>query len=112
MRHIGPGRIRRKLAVMLARELHSDDFRVRTDPDRLRPTTGYWRTNYQADCMPWDGHIDVQIGKSTEWVSFAIGSWATMTDCLKGFTFSIHHGQIELHADHEKQRSMPPRATK
>lgn len=89
---------------MIVAELAKAGMHVAVDPDQLRPTQGFWRTHWQADCMPWDGFV--RYCRSGEWITLSIASWATMTDCLRGFTFTMDLGQIELHATHEKPQRL------
>lgn len=100
MRRIGPGRVRRNLAELIAKTLGAAGMIVAVNPERLHPNQGYWRTDLRADVMPWIGSIDLKVGE--EWTRLAVGSWATMTDCLKGFEWERHGGEITLVAIHEK----------
>jgi len=100
MRHIGPGRVRRKLAELIVKKLSADGMIVAVNPENLHPNQGYWRTDLRADVMPWVGYVDYSVGG--KWTKLAIGSWATMTDCLKGFEWERHGGEIKLAALHEK----------
>jgi hypothetical protein len=100
MRYIGPGRVRRKLAAMIAKSLSEGGMVVAVNPEKLIPNQGYWRTDLRADVMPWIGYIDLKVGE--KWTRLAVGSWATMTDCLRGFDWERHGGEITLTALHEK----------
>lgn len=63
------GKTRRKLAVML-----SEVLGIHIDPADLHSAQGYWRTNVQSEALVWEGPN-------------GIGSWDSMTKCVKnGFT--------------------------
>lgn len=76
------GRTWCRLVAMLSKELGVD-----VQPEDIAPVTGYWRSNLQADCMRWEGSVPTaEAGKRS------IGSWDTMTDCVRyGFTISKDH---------------------
>lgn len=83
-KRFGPGRVRRKLAEMLATRLGELGHEARTDPENLHPNEGYWRCRgHEADVMPWTGWVEIfQFGK---WTSHQVVSWFTMSECITGF---------------------------
>ena len=97
MRRIGPGRVRRKLAAMIADELANAGFKVSMNPENLIPNQGFWRIDWRADVMPWTGSVQVEMhGKVNSWI---LESWDTMTSLIDGFTWERNGFSIELFAN-------------
>jgi hypothetical protein len=71
-----PGRIKEKLAEALSKELGT----VITAYD-FREAVGWWRTSFQSEALRW------------EVPSLGVGSWSTMTDCVR-YGFDIERGSI------------------
>lgn len=67
-----PGRLRRKLASMLERELG-----VPVDPKDITAPEGHWRSSKHADVYRVEGWV--KIGN----LSWSIDSWDTMTDLVR-----------------------------
>lgn len=87
MRRIGPGRVRLKLAQMLAEKLAADGYDVVFNPETLYPATGWWRTDSRADCFRWEGSFMRRFTPDGNWLQCSIASWRPMTECLKGFEY-------------------------
>ena len=75
------GRVRIALAEKLQAALTDAGLEVRVEADNLTPATGSWRTDVRLDVMSWKGTIDVK--RDDTWRSYCIGSWDTMTECLR-----------------------------
>lgn len=85
MGQVPPGRVRVKLAEMLAEKLTAAGYEVRTDPAKLWPNQGYWRCQVvKADVMAWTGQIEVF--KHGKWDTASVQSWETMGECVRGFS--------------------------
>lgn len=88
-----------RLAHKLVEAL-SPIFETTIDPPRIDVATGYYRQK-RADVMPWTASVSV------EGIPISIGSWDTVTDCLRrGFTVEDCRGQgfrsyanFEIHAN-------------
>ena len=78
------GRVRLRLAEMIRQEVEKLGVKVRVDPSKLWPNQGYWRIDYRADVMPWEGVVEIQL-ETGKWQRISVHSWSTMTDCIRGF---------------------------
>lgn len=82
---------------MIVAALRKEGVEAAVNPDRLDPARGYWRTDPRADVMRWEGDIRVKVNGS--WVTLAVGSWDTMTDCVRnGLAASINRQFVEVSA--------------
>jgi len=101
-----PGRIRRKLAKRITFLSHSTlatrglprfTYEISCDPFDISAAQGYWRTNLTAECLPWDGLVDVRVtvfdaeGVAREsWEDrFRVWSWDTMTQLCKAASLNL-----------------------
>lgn len=106
-KRFGVGRVRRKLAEMIAAQITIPGFSVWMDPEDLIPNTGYWRTDYRADVMPWTGSLNVSSDGGLSWKKWNIESWFTMTELIRGFTWDRDGALFELYAMHENPNRHP-----
>ncbi len=60
---------------------------------------GFYRTRH-ADVQAWTGHISVGLFDSR----YDIGSWDTMTECLRGFEILDRRNDARAYADFEVVR--------
>lgn len=78
-----PGRVRVALAKKLEKTLSEiSGLTVTVDPLDLVPASGYWK---QADVMRWEGRVRIVTKHERAFDHVGIGSWDSMTACLKGF---------------------------
>jgi hypothetical protein len=111
---MGAGRVRKRLARMLAERFKADGYEVRIDPEKLWPAEGFWRSDSRADCHRWDGVMEVYdergptvtyytgdgtVKSSGKWQPVSLGSYSRMTDCLKGFKYERDGMGIEVWAN-------------
>ena len=54
---------------------------VKVLPEDLHAAEGKYRSDYRFDVMRWDGYVEVKT--ELGWARMSIGSWDTMTDCVK-----------------------------
>jgi hypothetical protein len=97
------GKVRVKLAKMIAAKLTELGRTARCDPSNLFPNQGYWRTDPHADVMPWSGQYEWEI-EPGRWVTAPVESWSTMTDLIRGFDLNIEGFHVELYALEEAAR--------
>jgi hypothetical protein len=111
MKRFGPGRVRVRLAEMLAARLHADGYTVRFNPETLRPAQGYWRTDFRADVYRWEGSFEIY--RHEEWTQVMVDSWSTMTDCIRGFDYEWDRPyHLEVFARQERLHPVQARAKK
>lgn len=79
------GRLRQQLAKAIVQTFANEGVMVRCDPAKLYPAEGRWRSDFRMDVMRWEGSIEVKIDGGG-WLRLSIGSWDTMTACVKGFS--------------------------
>lgn len=104
MKRIGPGRVRLRLARMLAERLTDSGLQARFDPAKLYPAQGYWRTDSRADVYRWEGQFTVQV--TDHWMTYRVVSWSPMTCCVKGFTYEWVKGLfLEVSANNERKHA-------
>ena len=60
---------------------------------------GFYRTRF-ADVMSWTGNVEIDGGP----LVVDVGSWDTMTECLRGCTVQDCRGQTTAYADFEFHR--------
>lgn len=92
------GRTRRVLAKGIEQAFKDAGIEVRSDPSKLWPAQGRWRSDVRMDVMRWEGHIEEF--RFEKWQVVCIHSWDKMTDCVKGCTiwrdgFAYEVGAVE-----------------
>jgi len=70
-----------KLSKVLVEEFANLGVEAKVDPSYLYPAKGYWKSQ---DCYRWEGEFSIRIKETGGWLWFNIGSYDTMTDCVKG----------------------------
>lgn len=90
------GRTRRALAHGIEQAFKDAGVQVRSDPSKLWPAQGRWRSDCRLDVFRWEGQIEeFRYGK---WQVVGIYSWDKMTDCVKGCTIWRDRGAYEAGA--------------
>lgn len=108
MKRFGPGRVRRRLAELIAARLTADGMIVRTDPEKLWPAQGYWRTDFRADVYRWEGQIEIL--RHGQWAVTSVASWDPMTDVVRGFDWEWDQFTLEFHAHNPRRHPVLQRA--
>lgn len=93
------GNVRKRLAKALEQAFKAAGIKVACKPGDLQPSLGYWK-NHQQDVMRWQGQIS--IWRHGKFSTRGIGSWDSMTDCVKGFTVWEDGFHIEVGASDDK----------
>lgn len=93
------GGVRKRLAKALIQAFKHAGITILCEPKDFWPALGYWKHNCQ-DVMRWEGQIS--IWRHGKFSKRGIGSWDSMTDCLKGFTVWEDGFHIEVGAVDEK----------
>lgn len=97
------GRVRRKLAELLQREFpECGGQAVIWDAQKITAATGWYRTSrhHGNDSYRWNAFA---IFKRTGNTAYAIGSYDTMTECLKAGCL-VMHSDGEISAKHRENK--------
>lgn len=108
MRRRGPGRVRQKLAEMLAKRLSDDGLPCRVSPDDLHAAQGHYRTDWRADCYRWEGSVGAYVGDGDKTVSRRVYSYSPMTDCIRGFDWDFDKHGMDIDVTAINERKHPP----
>lgn len=96
--HIGG--VRKRLATSLEKAFRDAGIKIVCNPQNLHPALGYWKQT-QQDVMRWEG--SVEIWRHGKFSSRGIGSWDSMTDCLRGFSVWEDGFHIEVGANGDEK---------
>lgn len=81
----GPGKIKRKLALLLL----AQGYQV--DPSELYDQKGAWRTDDRLDVCCWEA----ALRRVSDGYVFAVQCWFTMTQCVRyGVTVNVKDGDV------------------
>lgn len=96
-------RLAKLLTVAMREHLKRDD--VIFNPEEIYPATGWYRTSQYADCHRWQAYYGFVKGNNMG----CVGSWDTMTDCVKyGITLGSGAGVTDIEVQSKNPENYPP----